>query len=70
MEFLLVVMFYINGPEQPPVFVDGFLPIGFASESECQTRLEFATGQLPNIVPPGLTYDLNCFQKLKVGNPT
>lgn len=67
MDYLLVVLFFMNGPEQPPVFVDGWLPIQFDSYKECEDRRAFTQLQFETNggVPP---YVLACYEKQAPGD--
>lgn len=65
MKYLLVVMFYLNGEDQPPVFVDGYLPLQFSTQSECEKKRAFIEAQFnKNLFPPNY---LSCFKSIPAG---
>lgn len=66
MDYMLVVLFFVNGPSQPPVFVDGWMPIQFDSYQECEARREFTQEQfdMQGGIPP---YILACYEKQAPG---
>ena len=67
MEYILVVMFYLNGPANPPVFVEGFMPRLMESAEECEQHRAFADNQFQMMdIPP---YHLGCYNRVPVGEP-
>jgi hypothetical protein len=63
-EFMLVVLFYLGGPE--PQFADGFLPLGFESYQECEARRKTAEAYFESTgAPPREMY---CFARTPQGD--
>lgn len=63
MEYLLVVMFYINGSL---TFVEGFLPLAVENARECEARREFFDMQF-NQDPNAPPYHLACYKMIPEG---
>ena len=67
MTYALVIMFYMNGVDQPPVFVDGWLPIMMEDYATCEKRREFVEEQfasMANDMPP---FMLACYERQEPG---
>lgn len=69
MTYALIVVFYLNGVDQPPVFMNDLLPGFFDTYSECEDRRERAEVIFENSVglPP---FHLACYQILGQGEAT
>lgn len=68
MNYLLVIMFYMGSPAEPPVFMDGFLPITFEAYEECEDRRQHAEAYFNSIVGPPFT--LACYERQLPGDDT
>ena len=63
MQYMLVIMFFVNGPTQPPAFLDGWLPLIMEDYATCEERREFVEEQfktISNNMPP---YTLACYER-------
>jgi hypothetical protein len=60
MKYMLVVLFYLGGPQ--PQFVDGFLPLFFNTYEECEARRVEVSAYFKSqsTFPP---VELNCYKR-------
>lgn len=66
MNYILVVLFLMNGPDEKGVFVDGWMPMQFDTYAECEERRAFSQFQFETNggTPP---YILACYEKQAPG---
>lgn len=68
MEYLLVVVFFVNGVDNQGQFIDGFMPLQMETYQECEERRKFFDNQLSTT--PGVPeYHLACYKMEDEGIP-